>query len=94
MSYLYLSRLFSSQGEFTFRRSPCRILQANSLLADPYGIARLPEISLTVVRMEPHDHSMQTKITLDPEIALELKALAHRQGVSLDDMLNEVLRTG
>jgi hypothetical protein len=37
---------------------------------------------------------MRTTVTLDPDLAKKLKALAHRRGVSFKQALNEVVRRG
>jgi hypothetical protein len=37
---------------------------------------------------------MRTTVTLEPDLAKKVKALAHRRGVSFKQALNEVLRRG
>jgi hypothetical protein len=37
---------------------------------------------------------MRTTVTLEPDLAKELEALAHRRGLSFQQALNEVIRRG
>jgi hypothetical protein len=37
---------------------------------------------------------MRTTVTLEPDLAKKLKALAHRRGLSFKQALNEVIRRG
>lgn len=37
---------------------------------------------------------MRTTVTLEPDLAKKVKALAHRRGISFKQALNEVLRRG
>lgn len=44
--------------------------------------------------MRHHDASVRTTVTLEPDLARKLEALAHRRGLSFQQALNEVLRRG
>lgn len=37
---------------------------------------------------------MRTRVTLEPDLAKKVKALAHRRGLSFQQALNEVIRRG
>ena len=41
-----------------------------------------------------HDASMRTTVTLDPDVAAKLRALARQRGVSFTEVLNSTLRRG
>jgi hypothetical protein len=41
-----------------------------------------------------HDVSMRTTVTLDPDLAAKLRALARERGVSFKEALNSTLRRG
>lgn len=41
-----------------------------------------------------HDASMRTTVTLEPDLAKKVKALAHRRKLSFKQALNEVIRRG
>src|SRR5262249_46374777 len=41
-----------------------------------------------------HDAMMRTTVTLEPDLAVKIKALAHRRGLSFKQTLNELIRRG
>jgi hypothetical protein len=41
-----------------------------------------------------YDASMRTTVTLDPDVAAKLKAVARRRGISFKQALNQALRAG
>lgn len=44
--------------------------------------------------MRHPDPSMRVTLTLEPDLARKVKALAHRRGLSFQQALNEVIRRG
>ncbi len=42
----------------------------------------------------PHDVTMRTTVTLEPDVAEKLKSYAHREKLSFKQALNELIRRG
>ncbi|MCE7873349.1 hypothetical protein DYH09_23645 [bacterium CPR1] len=49
---------------------------------------------LDSIKRRPHDASMRTTVTLDPDVAEKLKGYAHREKLSFKQALNELIRRG